>query len=95
MKNSSGQLHVVLGNEACDLDSMVSALTFAYFLSKVRTLVIYSLTALFVRKICAPAHSCKYLIRQSCVSSAMYTVMQIVKAALGNVHNNHQNGGKT
>ncbi|KAF4087899.1 hypothetical protein AMELA_G00076590 [Ameiurus melas] len=34
MKNSSGQLHVVLGNEACDLDSMVSALTFAYFLSK-------------------------------------------------------------
>ncbi|XP_017334001.1 exopolyphosphatase PRUNE1 isoform X2 [Ictalurus punctatus] len=34
MKNSSGQLHVVLGNEACDVDSMVSALTFAYFLSK-------------------------------------------------------------
>ncbi|XP_036395411.1 exopolyphosphatase PRUNE1 [Megalops cyprinoides] len=27
-------VHVVLGNEACDLDSMVSALTFAYFLSK-------------------------------------------------------------
>lgn len=25
-----------MGNEACDLDSMVSALTFAYFLSKVR-----------------------------------------------------------
>ncbi|XP_066540195.1 exopolyphosphatase PRUNE1 isoform X2 [Hoplias malabaricus] len=34
MKNSSGLLHVVLGNEACDMDSMVSALTFAYFLSK-------------------------------------------------------------
>lgn len=28
------KLHVVLGNEACDLDSMVSALVFAYFLSK-------------------------------------------------------------
>lgn len=42
MKNSSGQLHVVLGNEACDIDSMVSALTFAYFLSKVRTPVIYT-----------------------------------------------------
>ena len=28
--------HVVLGNEACDLDSMVSALAYAYFLSKVR-----------------------------------------------------------
>ena len=27
--------HVVMGNEACDLDSMVSAVTFAYFLSKV------------------------------------------------------------
>ncbi|KAK5873412.1 hypothetical protein PBY51_018455 [Eleginops maclovinus] len=26
--------HVVLGNEACDLDSMVCALTYAYFLSK-------------------------------------------------------------
>lgn len=26
--------HVVLGNEACDLDSMVSALAYAYFLSK-------------------------------------------------------------
>ncbi|XP_062848152.1 exopolyphosphatase PRUNE1 [Trichomycterus rosablanca] len=34
MKNSSGLLHVVLGNEACDIDSMVSAITFAYFLSK-------------------------------------------------------------
>ncbi|XP_059364198.1 exopolyphosphatase PRUNE1-like [Carassius carassius] len=32
-KNSQG-LHVVLGNEACDMDSMVSSLTFAYFLSK-------------------------------------------------------------
>ncbi|KAJ8398451.1 hypothetical protein AAFF_G00427060 [Aldrovandia affinis] len=27
-------LHIVLGNEACDLDSMVSSLAFAYFLSK-------------------------------------------------------------
>ncbi|XP_031697445.1 exopolyphosphatase PRUNE1-like [Anarrhichthys ocellatus] len=26
--------HVVLGNEACDVDSMVCALTYAYFLSK-------------------------------------------------------------
>lgn len=33
-KKSPG-LHVVMGNEACDMDSMVSALTFAYFLSKV------------------------------------------------------------
>lgn len=32
-KDSPG-LHVVMGNEACDMDSMVSALTFAYFLSK-------------------------------------------------------------
>ncbi|KAJ8383388.1 hypothetical protein AAFF_G00220880 [Aldrovandia affinis] len=31
--NHSG-FHVVLGNEACDLDSMVSALSFAYFLYK-------------------------------------------------------------
>ncbi|XP_051999542.1 exopolyphosphatase PRUNE1-like [Xyrauchen texanus] len=32
-KNTPG-LHVIMGNEACDMDSMVSALTFAYFLSK-------------------------------------------------------------
>lgn len=30
--------HVVMGNEACDLDSMVSAVAYAYFLSKVRPL---------------------------------------------------------
>ena len=36
--NSDGSpgFHVVLGNEACDLDSMVCALVYAYFLSKVR-----------------------------------------------------------
>ncbi|XP_063054756.1 exopolyphosphatase PRUNE1 isoform X2 [Engraulis encrasicolus] len=37
IKNSNQDgpgIHVVMGNEACDLDSMVSALTFAYFLSK-------------------------------------------------------------
>ncbi|XP_068426004.1 exopolyphosphatase PRUNE1 isoform X2 [Clinocottus analis] len=33
-------LHVVLGNEACDLDSMVCALTYAYFLSKTEPLVV-------------------------------------------------------
>ncbi|XP_012713081.2 exopolyphosphatase PRUNE1 [Fundulus heteroclitus] len=32
-KNGPG-LHIVLGNEACDVDSMVSALAFAYFLFK-------------------------------------------------------------
>ncbi|KAI1886017.1 hypothetical protein AGOR_G00209710 [Albula goreensis] len=31
---ASPGLHIVLGNEACDLDSMVSSLAFAYFLSK-------------------------------------------------------------
>lgn len=30
----SGLVHVVLGNEACDLDSMVCALVYAYFLHK-------------------------------------------------------------
>ncbi|XP_056142650.1 exopolyphosphatase PRUNE1 [Lampris incognitus] len=32
--DSSPGFHVVMGNEACDLDSMVSALAFAYYLSK-------------------------------------------------------------
>jgi len=31
----SRPLHVVLGNEACDLDSMVSALALAFYLTKV------------------------------------------------------------
>lgn len=33
-KKDGNDFHVVLGNEACDLDSMVSAITLAYFLSK-------------------------------------------------------------
>lgn len=32
---SGHPFHVVLGNEACDLDSMVSSLVYAYYLSKV------------------------------------------------------------
>lgn len=32
---SGPAFHVVMGNEACDVDSMVSALVYAYFLSKV------------------------------------------------------------
>lgn len=31
---AGSEFHVVLGNEACDVDSMVCALTYAYFLSK-------------------------------------------------------------
>lgn len=57
MKNSSGQLHVVLGNESCDIDSMVSALTFAYFLSKVSTSVMYSLIKHFIRNTCTSTQS--------------------------------------
>uniref|UniRef100_A0A674KBD1 Prune homolog 2 with BCH domain n=1 Tax=Terrapene triunguis TaxID=2587831 RepID=A0A674KBD1_9SAUR len=30
-----GKVHVVLGNKPCDLDSLISALTYAYFLDKV------------------------------------------------------------
>ncbi|XP_028912089.1 exopolyphosphatase PRUNE1 isoform X2 [Ornithorhynchus anatinus] len=33
-EQSVGEVHVVLGNEACDLDSMVSALALAFFLSR-------------------------------------------------------------
>ncbi|XP_035219220.1 exopolyphosphatase PRUNE1-like isoform X2 [Stegodyphus dumicola] len=34
--NESIRVNVVLGNEACDLDSAVSAIVFAYFLSKIQ-----------------------------------------------------------
>lgn len=33
---ASPVLHVVLGNEACDVDSVVCSLAYAYFLAKVR-----------------------------------------------------------
>ncbi|XP_069584864.1 exopolyphosphatase PRUNE1 [Ranitomeya imitator] len=33
-KHGGQEFHVVLGNEACDLDSMVSAITLAYYLAK-------------------------------------------------------------
>ncbi|XP_075186024.1 exopolyphosphatase PRUNE1 [Anomaloglossus baeobatrachus] len=33
-KQDGQEFHVVLGNEACDLDSMVSAITLAYYLAK-------------------------------------------------------------
>uniref|UniRef100_A0A8C0IQ47 Prune exopolyphosphatase 1 n=1 Tax=Chelonoidis abingdonii TaxID=106734 RepID=A0A8C0IQ47_CHEAB len=36
---SPSEVHVVLGNEACDLDSMVSALALAYYLAKVSVAV--------------------------------------------------------
>ena len=29
-------LHVVIGNESCDLDSVIAALTYSYFLHKVK-----------------------------------------------------------
>lgn len=42
--------HVVLGNEACDLDSMVSALAYAYFLSKTAHSEMLALPLLNIRQ---------------------------------------------
>ncbi|XP_071370678.1 exopolyphosphatase PRUNE1-like, partial [Centroberyx affinis] len=42
--------HVVLGNEACDIDSMVSALTYAYFLFKTVQSEMLALPVLNVRQ---------------------------------------------
>ncbi|XP_054638421.1 exopolyphosphatase PRUNE1 isoform X2 [Dunckerocampus dactyliophorus] len=42
--------HVVLGNEACDLDSMVSTLVYAYFLSKTRGGEVLSIPLLNIRQ---------------------------------------------
>jgi inorganic pyrophosphatase/exopolyphosphatase len=36
------KIHVVIGNEACDLDSAVSALTYGYFLHKVNSVIVTS-----------------------------------------------------
>ncbi|KAM9851929.1 exopolyphosphatase PRUNE1 [Aulostomus maculatus] len=43
-------LHVVLGNEACDLDSMVSALVYAYFLSKTASSEAFRVPLLNIRE---------------------------------------------
>ncbi|XP_042859061.1 exopolyphosphatase PRUNE1-like, partial [Penaeus japonicus] len=37
VKNTCKKLQVVLGNEACDLDSAVSAITYAFLLHSLRT----------------------------------------------------------
>ncbi|XP_051271835.1 exopolyphosphatase PRUNE1 [Dicentrarchus labrax] len=42
--------HVVLGNEACDVDSMVCALTYAYFLSKTAQSQMLALPLLNIRQ---------------------------------------------
>nr|XP_046254598.1 exopolyphosphatase PRUNE1 [Scatophagus argus] len=42
--------HVVLGNEACDVDSMVCALTYAYFLSKTAQSEMLALPVLNIRQ---------------------------------------------
>uniref|UniRef100_A0A8C3ASJ9 Prune exopolyphosphatase n=1 Tax=Cyclopterus lumpus TaxID=8103 RepID=A0A8C3ASJ9_CYCLU len=57
-------LHVVLGNEACDLDSMVCALTYAYFLSKALVIPLLNIrqSELLLRS------DCVYLLRQVCLS---------------------------
>ena len=40
------RIHVVLGNEACDVDSAVSALTYSYYLNKVS---MFNLTVCYMR----------------------------------------------
>lgn len=54
VKVNTGQtgpgFHVVLGNEACDVDSMVCALTYAYFLSKTVQSELLALPLLNIRQ---------------------------------------------
>ncbi|XP_034409887.1 exopolyphosphatase PRUNE1 [Cyclopterus lumpus] len=62
-------LHVVLGNEACDLDSMVCALTYAYFLSKSGGSEALVIPLLNIRQSELLLRSdCVYLLRQVCLS---------------------------
>ncbi|KAM9489332.1 exopolyphosphatase PRUNE1 [Clarias gariepinus] len=69
IKNSSGQLHVVLGNEACDMDSMVSALIFAYFLSKTSNSVKAAVPVLNIPRAEFPLRSDSiFLLRESGLS---------------------------
>nr|XP_057908709.1 exopolyphosphatase PRUNE1 isoform X2 [Doryrhamphus excisus] len=48
--SSRQPFHVVLGNEACDLDSMVSTLVYAYFLFKTRGSEVPSIPLLNIRQ---------------------------------------------
>ncbi|XP_071324302.1 exopolyphosphatase PRUNE1 [Trachinotus anak] len=47
---SGPQFHIVLGNEACDVDSMVSSLAYAYFLSKTEHSEMLALPLLNIRR---------------------------------------------
>lgn len=40
LQETDDKIHVVIGNESCDLDSVVAALTYGYFLHKVTPSVI-------------------------------------------------------
>ncbi|XP_077384361.1 exopolyphosphatase PRUNE1 isoform X2 [Festucalex cinctus] len=70
---SGRPLHVVLGNEACDLDSMVCSLAYAYFLSKTRgddDDSAPSVPLLNIRREELPLHSDNvFLLRQAGLSS--------------------------
>ncbi|XP_020372753.1 exopolyphosphatase PRUNE1 [Rhincodon typus] len=70
LERGAPSIHVVLGNEACDLDSMVSAIAFAYFLSKTAL----DQKAAFVPVLNIPRSEfplrgeCMFLLRENCLS---------------------------
>lgn len=42
LQETDDKIHVVIGNESCDLDSVVAALTYGYFLHKVTLSVFFN-----------------------------------------------------
>ncbi|KAM5129451.1 exopolyphosphatase PRUNE1 [Mantella aurantiaca] len=78
-----GDFHVVLGNEACDLDSMVSAITLAYFLSKTSS----SKNLVYVPVLNIPREDfplrteCVFFLRESRISEELLTFRDEVDLA--------------
>lgn len=69
MDRAGPEFHVVLGNEACDLDSMVSALAYAYFLSQTAHSEVPVLPLLNIREVELPLRSDNvFLLRQTGLS---------------------------
>ncbi|XP_054710729.1 protein prune homolog 2-like isoform X2 [Uloborus diversus] len=64
--NASSNIHVVLGNEACDLDSAVSSLVMAYFLHKMHSPTVISIPVLnVVRKDLALRNEVVYFLEET------------------------------
>ncbi|XP_059836300.1 exopolyphosphatase PRUNE1 isoform X1 [Hypanus sabinus] len=90
--SSAPGVHVVMGNEACDLDSMVSAIAFAYFLTKTslkpKTVIVPILN--IPRSEFPLRGECTFLLREGQISEELLTFRDEI-----DLHSLHREGRLT